>query len=68
MGLTNNVVVKGAVDLLTDLLNFVNKLTSGFDATTNSALKFTAALAGFAGLKFLTKSKGPFDTLLGTLL
>jgi hypothetical protein len=68
MGLTNNQMVKGFVDLLTDLLNFVNKLTSGFDSTTNSVLKFTAALAGFAGLKFLTASKGPLDTLLGTLL
>ena len=68
MGLTNNEMVKGFVDILTNLLNLLNKITSGFDGTTNSILKFTAALAGFAGLKSLFKSGGILDTVLGTVV
>lgn len=68
MGLTNNQMVKGFVDLLTDLLNFVNKLTSGFDATTNSILKFGVALGGLAGGKALLSSGGLVDKGLMALL
>lgn len=68
MGLTNNQMVKGFVDLLTDLLNFVNKLTSGFDATTNSILKFGVALGGLAGGNVLFSSGGLVDKGLMALL
>ena len=44
MGITNNSFVKGAVDILTAILNGVNKLTSGFGETTNSVLKLTTAI------------------------
>lgn len=68
MGLTNNAMVKTAVDLLTNLLNFLNKLTSGFDSTTSSVLKFVAALGGFIGLKSLFSSGGLVDRGIMTLL
>lgn len=47
MGLANSTVIKGAVDLLTDLLSTINNLTECFDdgkGITNGILKFTAAL------------------------
>ena len=68
MGLTNNQMVKGFVDGLTNLLNFINKLTSGFDATTNSILKFGVALGGIFGARSLLSTGGLVDKGLMTLL
>lgn len=47
MGLANSTVIKGAVDLLTNLLSTINNLTEAFDGgkgITSGILKFTAAL------------------------
>ena len=47
MGLANSAVIKGAVDLLTNLLSTINNLTEAFDGgkgITSGILKFTAAL------------------------
>ena len=68
MGLTNNQMVKGFVDGLTNLLNFINKLTSGFDATTNSILKFGVALGGIFGARSLLSTGGLVDKGLMALL
>ena len=63
MGLTNSTIVKGFVDLLTDLLNGINKVTSAFGDGVGSILKWGTALAGIAGGKKLFNSVG-FDSLL----
>lgn len=68
MGLTNNQMVKGFVDVLTNLLNFINKLTSGFNATTNSILKFGVALGGIFGARSLLSTGGLVDKGLMALL
>lgn len=62
MGLTNNVIVKTAVDFLTMLLNIVNKLTGAFGDTAGSILKFVTAAMAFKGLGNLFKSGGLFET------
>jgi len=61
MGLTNNVIVKGAVDILTMLLNIVNKLTGVFGDAAGSVLKFVTAAMAFKGLKTLFMSGGLFE-------
>lgn len=50
MGLANSTVVKGVVDVLTFLLNLVNKITDAFGSGTSSILKISAAVLGFVGL------------------
>ena len=45
MGLANSTVVKTAVDLLTDLLNIVNKITGAFGEGAGGILKWVAALS-----------------------
>lgn len=57
MGLTNSDLVKGAVDLLTNLLNGINKLTKGFDKGSSSVLKWAAALGIIGGGKALFGGK-----------
>lgn len=68
MGLTNNQMVKGFVGGLTNLLNFINKLTSGFNAITNSILKFGVALGGIFGARSLLSTGGLVDKGLMALL
>ena len=51
MGLANSRVIKFAVDGLTLLINGVNKLTGVFGNGIGTILKWTAAVAGIAGLK-----------------
>ena len=65
MGLTNNVMVKTFVDLLTDLLNLVNKLTSAFGDGVGSILKWTVALGGLAGLRTLFADGGLASKAIG---
>jgi hypothetical protein len=69
MGLTNNVVVKTFVDLLTDLLNSINKFTSAIEASTGSLGKWAAswgiAIAAISGGKALFRDKGLLDGILG---
>ena len=68
MGLTNNQVVKGFVDLLTNLLNALNSLTSAFGEGTGSILKWIAAISAFNGIKALFRGGGFVDKLLMTAL
>ena len=68
MGLTNNIMVKTFVDLLTDLLNAINKVTSAFGEGTNTILKWGVALGTIAGGKALLSSGGLVDKGLMTLL
>ncbi len=63
MGLTNNVVVKTFVDLLTDLLNILNQLTGALGQVGGAFAKWGLVIAGIAGGKALFKSAG-FDSLL----
>jgi hypothetical protein len=51
MGLANNSIIKGVVDLLTGLLNVVNNLTEVFGTGVGSILKWVAAFSAFAGVK-----------------
>jgi len=68
MGLTNNVIVKGAVDFLTGLLNLVNKLTGAFGDGASFILKWTAAFMAFKGLRDLFKTGGLLENSLLDLL
>lgn len=68
MGLTNSTVIKGGVDLLTNLLNGLNKLTTGFNESSSSILKWIATFAGFGSLRLAFSDKGPIAGLLkGTI-
>lgn len=49
MGITNSSVIKGAVDLLTDILNIINKITGAFGDGVGGVLKFGVALATLKG-------------------
>lgn len=54
MGLANSTLIKGAVDLLTGLINGVNKLTEGWDGASKGILRLGAAIIGLrAGYKLL---------------
>jgi hypothetical protein len=52
MGIANSTIIKGAIDLLTGLLNIVNKLTtvpgdSIFSGMATSIVKLTTAVLAF---------------------
>ena len=68
MGLTNNEVVKGFVDILTKLLNTINKLTSAFGEGGSSIAKWGVALGGILGGKALLGDGGIIDRVGGSLL
>ena len=68
MGLTNNVMVKSFVDILTNLLNIVNKLTSAFGEGTGSVLKWVAAASAIGGLRRLFVDGGLATRVIGGLL
>ena len=68
MGLTNNVMVKTFVDLLTDLLNLINKITSAFGDGAGSILKWTVALGTLGGLRRLFTDGGLATQLIGSLM
>ena len=67
MGLTNNQMVKGFVDLLTDLLNTINKITSAFGESGSSIAKWAVAIGALAGGKSLLKQGGFLDKTIGSL-
>lgn len=58
MGITNNSIIKGAVSLLTLLLNVVNKVTGAFGEGVGSILKFGAAISALTGVKKLFRTGG----------
>lgn len=69
MGLANSDIIKGVVDVLTFLLNLLNKVTDFFGKGTSSVLKLVAAFAAFAGLaKTLPKLVGKISEVFVTAL
>lgn len=56
MNLSNSAIIKGAVDLLTGLLNIINKITSVGDTMNNSLVSFGLTL-GFVIKTFSTLGK-----------
>ena len=68
MGLANNAVIKGAVDLLTLLLNTVNNLTNAFGTGIGTILKWVAAVSGFIGLKSAFGAGGIASRAIGGLM
>ena len=68
MGITNNVMVKTFVDVLTDILNFVNKLTSAFGDGAGAVLKFVTAFGGLMGMRSLFVNGGIATRLIGAFL
>ena len=67
MGLTNSTVVKAGVDLLTTLLNIVNKVTSAFGEGVGSVLKWTAAIAALRGISSFVSSGGGLEKLISLM-
>ena len=61
MGLANNEVIKGAVDLLTLLLNTINKITGALPGFTSSLAKIAITWAG------LKVGKATFDGIFASL-
>ena len=68
MGLTNNTLVKGMVDALTNIINLVNKLTSAFGDGLGTIMKWTVAIGGLTTLRNLFSDKGLGTKLIGSLL
>lgn len=69
MGLANNVVIKGVVDILTGILTVINKITGAFGDGAGAVLKFMTAMSlikagGVAfgsGMSWITQAKGAID-------
>lgn len=69
MGLANNVVIKGVVDILTGILTIINKITGAFGDGAGAVLKFMTAMSlikagGVAfgsGMSWITQAKGAID-------
>lgn len=68
MGLANNAVIKGAVDLLTLLLNTVNNLTSAFGDGVGGILKWVAAIGAIGGLRSAFSDNGIATKAIGALI
>lgn len=66
MGIAQNSLIKGAVDVLTGLLTIINKLTGVFGPTTGAVLKMGLAFVALrAGANFLPKL---FKTIATTIV
>lgn len=66
MGIAQNSLIKGAVDILTGLLTIINKLTGVFGPTTGAVLKMGLAFVALrAGANFLPKL---FKTIATTIV
>ena len=68
MGITNNVIVKAAVDALTTLLNVVNKLTGAFGDGAGAILKFVTAAAAIGGMRSFFSGGGLGARIIGGLV
>ena len=64
MGLANNAVLKAAVDVLTQILQLINKITSAFGSGVGSVLKWGVAIGGLFGAKALFSSGGPVEGII----
>ena len=66
MGIAQNSLIKGAVDVLTGLLTIINRLTGVFGPTTGAVLKMGLAFVALrAGANFLPKL---FKTIATTIV
>ena len=68
MGLSNNVIVKGVVTALTDILNLINKITSVAGNGVGTILKWTAAFLSMAGLRKAFENGGIVGRGVGKLV
>jgi hypothetical protein len=68
MGLANNAVLKGAVDVLTNILQLINKISAAFGDGIGSILKWGTLIGSLGGIRGLFKEKGFIDTALKTIL
>ena len=67
MGITNNEIIKGAVDVLTFLLNSLNKIADAFGPAASGAIKFAMALGSLAALRKIFVTGNGLTKLLGGL-
>lgn len=67
MGLTNNSVVKSAVDILTNLLNIINKITGAFGDGVGTILKWTTAILALRGIGAFVSNGGGLEQIIGSL-
>jgi hypothetical protein len=56
MGIANSSVIKGAIDLLTELLNALNNITTGTGNLSTSFMKIFSAITLFKGGKAIFNS------------
>ena len=68
MGLANNAVLKGAVDVLTNILQLVNKITNAFGDGVGSIMKWGALIGSLAGVRGIFKNGGFIDKAAGSFL
>ena len=68
MGLANNAVLKGAVDILTNILQLVNKITNAFGDGVGSIMKWGALIGSLAGVRGIFKNGGFIDKAAGSFL
>ena len=68
MGITNSGVIKGVVDVLTTLLNIINKLTGAFGPAASGFLKFGVAAATIWGGKKAFSDTGIATKAIGALV
>ena len=64
MGLTNNTIVKGGIDLLITLLNTINSLTSSFGEGAGAIAKWVIAAGSLRGAASLFKNGGLISKIL----
>jgi len=65
MGLANSNIVKGVVDILTNLLNLVNKITGAFGNGVGGILKWVAALGALGGARQIFSPNGIGTKIIG---
>lgn len=68
MGLANNAVLKGAVDVLTNILQLVNKITNAFGDGLGSIMKWGVLIGSLAGVRGIFKNGGFIDKAAGSFL
>lgn len=68
MGLANNAVLKGAVDVLTNILQLINKITNAFGDGLGSIMKWGALIGSLVGVRGIFKNGGFIDKAAGSFL
>ena len=68
MGLANNAVLKGAVDVLTNILQLINKITNAFGDGVGSIMKWGALIGSLVGVRGIFKNGGFIDKAAGSFL